>query len=119
MGTGGSSGYGPLCPDNNTGTEQSYIIIATRHLSSNTLMDVNKLGKISVTSLVDICRRQMRMSRLDCQSRASIYSAISGQDTIVQESINTAVNNAIQSGLVKYLWLKAVAAHGKTSPPVE
>ena len=44
----------------------------------------------------------MTLSRLDCQTRGSLYSAIQIQPTFVQEAINVGVESAIQSGLVKH-----------------
>lgn len=66
------------------------------------MADTNNLEKISVSNLTDICRTYMQLSRLDCQSRASLYSAIFGQPIMVQESISAEVNSAIQNGHVKY-----------------
>ena len=57
---------------------------------------------ISVVNLKNICRRHMRMTYLDSQSRTSLYSAISSQNTTVQELINADANRAIENGLVKY-----------------
>ena len=68
-------------------------------------MDLNKLSRITVANLTAICRTYMTLSRLDCQTRGSLYSAIQIQPTFVQEAINVGVERAIQSGLVK---------HGKT-----
>ena len=68
-------------------------------------MDVNKLRKITVVNLTAICRAHMTLSRLDCQTRASLYAAILNQQASVQEAINAGADMAIRSGLVK---------HGKT-----
>jgi hypothetical protein len=65
-------------------------------------MEVNMVEKISVVNLIDICKRHMQLSRIDRQTKALLYSAISNQDSNFQESISKDVSNAIQSGLVKY-----------------
>ena len=65
-------------------------------------MDDEKLGKISITNLKNICKHHMRLSHLDCRTRASLYLAISGQHSTVQETINVEATNAIRSGLTKY-----------------
>jgi len=65
-------------------------------------MDVDILRKISVVNLKNICRHHMRLTHLNSQSRASLYSAISGQHTTIQEAINVQAGRAIQSGLTKY-----------------
>lgn len=44
----------------------------------------------------------MALSRLDCQTRGSLYSAIQKQPTDIQEAINVGVETAIRSGIVKY-----------------
>ena len=62
----------------------------------------NLLGKISVVNLANICTRHIQLSSLDCRTRASLYSAILGQPTTVQEMITAEVNSAIQNGQEKY-----------------
>ena len=64
-------------------------------------MDLNKLSKITVVNLTAICRSYMTLSRLDCQTKGSLYAAIRNQTTIVQEAINEGVERAIRSGIVK------------------
>lgn len=44
----------------------------------------------------------MQLSRLDRQTRASLYSAISCQNADVQEFINRDASEAIGRGLTKY-----------------
>ena len=65
-------------------------------------MNFNKLAKISVFDLTAICRSHMHMSRLDCQTRVNLHSAIRNQPISVQEAIEVDVDLAIQKGLVKY-----------------
>ena len=65
-------------------------------------MDVERLKKISVENLKIICRRHMKLTRLDSRTRTGLYSAISGQHATVQESINAEASRAIESGLTKY-----------------
>jgi len=76
-------------------------------------MDVNRLGQINVANLTNICKRHMQLSYLDCRSRASIYSVISGQQIIVQEAINWEASNDIQSGLTKYAWKSKESESGQ------
>ena len=65
-------------------------------------MDVNDFNKITVVNLTAICRSHMMLSRLDCQTRASLYIAIQKQSTLVQEAIGVGVQTAICSGFVKH-----------------
>jgi hypothetical protein len=65
-------------------------------------MDVNNFNKITVIDLTAICRSHMKLSRLDCQTRASIYTAIQKQHIVVQEAIDVGVETAVQGGFVKH-----------------
>jgi hypothetical protein len=65
-------------------------------------MDIKKFSKITVVNLTAICRVHMMLSRLDCQTRASLYAAIMNQQASVQEAINAGADMAIRSGLVKH-----------------
>ena len=65
-------------------------------------MDPNKLNRITVATLTGICQHHLPLSRLDRQTRASLYDAISRQTITVQQAIDTEVNNAIEAGLTKY-----------------
>jgi len=80
-------------------------------------MDVDKLNKITVANLIEICRRRMQLSRLDRQTRGNLNSAISRQHITVQESINADASNAIQSGLTKIRKTrKSAGAEGGQGP---
>jgi hypothetical protein len=65
-------------------------------------MGIDKLGRISVALLKDVCTQHMPLSRLDRQSRANLYFAIARQDRTVQELINSGASNAIEAGLTKH-----------------
>jgi hypothetical protein len=65
-------------------------------------MDPIKLNKITVATLTGICQRHLALSRLDHQTRSSLYDTISRQTIPVQGAINIEVNNAIEAGLTKY-----------------
>lgn len=65
-------------------------------------MELNKLDRITVANLIGICQRHVLLSRLDRQTRASLYDAISRQPITVQQTINIEANNAIEAGLTKY-----------------
>ena len=65
-------------------------------------MNFNKLAKISVFDLTAICRSHMHLSRLDCQTRVNLHSAIRNQPISVQEAIEVDVDLAIQKGLVEF-----------------
>ena len=76
-------------------------------------MDVDRLRQINIANLTNICKHHMQLSYLDCRSRASIYSMISGQQIIVQEAINGEASNTIQSGLMKYGWKSKESESGQ------
>ena len=82
------------------GPNQIKLSLGTHRLTQSLTMDVDILRKISVVNLKNICRPHMRLTH--CQTRASLYSAISGQSTAVQETINTQAGRAIRNGLTKY-----------------
>ena len=65
-------------------------------------MDINKFNKMTVFDLTAICRPHMMLSRLDRQTRASLYAAIQKQHTLVQEAIDVGVETAIHNGFVKH-----------------
>lgn len=65
-------------------------------------MDVDQLEKIAVANLVDICKGHFTLSRLDRQTRASVYDAISRQSIAVQQTINDLTIAAVEAGLGKY-----------------
>ena len=72
------------------------------HLIPLPNMDFNKSNKITVVDLIAICRCHMVLSRLDCQTRAKLYTAIQNQNSYVQKAIDIGVEMAIGGGLVKY-----------------
>lgn len=65
-------------------------------------MDVDKLEKITLANLMNICRQYMQLSHLDRRTRANLYNAISGQLPNIQDAINVDVCNIIQCGIVKF-----------------
>ena len=65
-------------------------------------MDVDKLGQITVSCLIDISKWHMQLLHLDCQLRARLYSAISCQNADIQVLINEDISKAIACGLRKY-----------------
>ena len=83
-------------------TERNNVSYYSPIFSTPTMSDTDNLGKISVVNLTKICRHHIQLSRLDCRTRASLYSAILGQPTTVQEIIVAEVNGVIKNGSVKY-----------------
>jgi hypothetical protein len=65
-------------------------------------MDIKKFNKMTVIDLTAICRPHMMLTRLDRQTRASLYAAIQKQHTLVQEVIDVGVEMAIRDGIVKH-----------------
>jgi hypothetical protein len=80
-------------------------------------MDFNKLNMITVVDLTVICRCHMTLSRLDCQTRASLYTAIQNQIFLVQDAIDDDVEKAIQGGFVKHKKVRKRKEMGDSQGP--
>ena len=86
-------------PNNKEWSNLLFHLLLSMH-SQN--MDPTKLERITVADLIGICQHHLSLSRLDHQSRASIWNAISQQPITVQQTINTEANNTIEAGLTKH-----------------
>ena len=65
-------------------------------------MDVNKMDRITVVTLTDICKQHFHLSRKECNSKTGIHAAIFRQPIPVQQKIDLDITKAIENGLTKH-----------------
>ena len=78
-------------------------------------MYAEELDNIIVPTLIDICKHHFHLSRLECQSRAAVYAAISLQPIAIQVQIKSDATKAIEDGLTKHR-KKKLDLEGNPSP---